>query len=401
MMEITTLLITLLLSGPINILPVAANTSNVASKSADQLTLSPISNLQESLTASAAHGTVAVVQTFPDETQGDEENSKSKEYVDCAVILSRTPPQEASKAEEGNGATPEKDPFSSPCKDRTEKEIHSSPLLPIHTQKRLTVSTPQSNTNTNTPQSPLQQQQHPPPHLQLFHDQSLLLAMTGFYPDLWHLFQTVAKYTTTERTLIDSGPKAIDIVRNVLTEPLRDGALIGGSRPFGVQALLVESNASSKRSRNGKGGTNMACYTVDPAGNWVHWGGGATCIGHEASMVRRELWESLKPVEGEVGGERKGRPATWNQALEVAMHAMIKVFHVEGKNILGDDLLDERQLQREFSAMVLFGKCNDLNSSYPACAMIDGSYLHKIYLRSVSTFKQKPFFLCYCTFSLR
>jgi 20S proteasome alpha/beta subunit len=334
---------------------------------------SPIGNLQESLTASAAHGTVAVVKTFgPSIRDGDcdSECDDGDGEGECAVILSRSPivPQELSRVayhsvEESEVELEGEEGDDIVQSTHSSMQVETTKLIPISSRGSVKVATKGVEERFIKSR----------PNLQLLHDDGLILAMTGFASDIQHLVRYVADYVSDHEHLYGGErPDACSIARDSLSDKMRKVGLVGGARPFGVQALLVES-AKHKSARKRQDSSNsIMFYTVDPSGNWIHWGGGATCIGKDAEKVRMQLHRSLHD-------NKNKRPNNWGEALGLAMDAMVKTFHGDIETL---GKLSEKEIMNEFNAIVIFGHC-DKTSQDPVCAVIDGSSIYKSYLRSV------------------
>ena len=203
------------------------------------------------------------------------------------------------------------------------------------------------------------------------HNDGLFLAMTGFASDIQHLSRYVADFVSDhEHVYGGERPDACSIARDALSDKMRQVALVGGARPFGVQALLVESAKVARGKRDTL--DSVRFYTVDPSGNWMHWGGGATCIGKDAEKLRMQIHRLLHDNTSK-------RPNNWGEALDLAMDAMVNTFHGHLEKV-GE--LTEKEIMQEFNGVVIFGYCGK-NRQNPVCAVIDGSLLYKSYIRSL------------------
>ena len=66
--------------------------------------------------------------------------------------------------------------------------------------------------------------------------------MTGFESDVNHLVRLVANVVAEHEHLYGGETPSIhSIVRNTMASYMRDATTFGGSRPFGVQGLVVEN----------------------------------------------------------------------------------------------------------------------------------------------------------------
>ena len=185
----------------------------------------------------------------------------------------------------------------------------------------------------------------------------LLVAFTGFTPDVHHLTLRSAKDYSNHLHLYGGMPMRTDKVAKNLADVVRSEASSDGGRPFGVQALVVGDRPKSKQ---------LQLYTIDPAGGCTHWSGGATAIGKGAELVRKCLHRCLRPngaskeitvedsesdddVTKKVGASR-GEPTCWMDALDRAMMAIIEAYlsgDEDGTTL--DDWLEE-------------GSCGDFGS---------------------------------------
>ena len=142
----------------------------------------------------------------------------------------------------------------------------------------------------------------------------LLVAFTGFTPDVHHLTLRAAKDYSNHLHMYGGMPMRTDKVAKNLADVVRSEASSDGGRPFGVQALVVGDRPRSKQ---------LQLYTIDPAGGCTHWSGGATAIGKDAELVRKCLLRCLRPVAENASASR-GEPTCWLDALDRAMMAIIE-----------------------------------------------------------------------------
>ena len=132
--------------------------------------------------------------------------------------------------------------------------------------------------------------------------QDTVCTMTGFTPDIQHLTGVIKRQVESHQSLY-SEPHSIHLTMRELATVMRRTAQREGSRPFGVQALMVGRDAGGWQT-----------YTVDPSGLWRHFASGATAIGRHADKVKEELKEALK--------ERKSRSA--KDGLDIAVESIMK-----------------------------------------------------------------------------
>jgi len=142
----------------------------------------------------------------------------------------------------------------------------------------------------------------------------LLVAFTGFTPDVHHLTLRAAKDYSNHLHMYGGMPMRTDKVAKNLADVVRSEASSDGGRPFGVQALVVGDRPRSKQ---------LQLYTIDPAGGCTHWSGGATAIGKDAELVRKCLLRCLRPVAENASAPR-GEPTCWLDALDRGMMAIIQ-----------------------------------------------------------------------------
>ena len=142
----------------------------------------------------------------------------------------------------------------------------------------------------------------------------LLVAFTGFTPDVHHLTLRAAKDYSNHLHMYGGMPMRTDKVAKNLADVVKSEASSDGGRPFGVQALVVGDRPRSKQ---------LQLYTIDPAGGCTHWSGGATAIGKDAELVRKCLLRCLRPVAENASASR-GEPTCWLDALDRGMMAIIE-----------------------------------------------------------------------------
>jgi len=234
----------------------------------------------------------------------------------------------------------------------------------------------------------------------------LCLAVTGFALDGAHLVRCVAESVANHEYVYgwggggspaSSGLDVHRMVREDLAPKMRDAAFVGGGRPFGVDALVVGTERRGVVGEEERVIDSMVMYTLDPSGNWKHWGGGATCIGKGAELVRKQLYQTLycKDDDDEDNDEKLSirrkhhYPKTWAQALEIAMEATFKVMDL-------DELADDKQdssnetTMADYDAVVLFG--NDSGAGrrrVSRCAVIDRQFIAETYRKCADNARQK------------
>ena len=221
----------------------ASSTSNIHGP------ISPISNLESSLTASAAHGTVIAIKAHCPTTQQP-----------CVLLLSH------GKFNENIGINTD---------TNIDTDIDTDTSNDFECFEGYSDSTFHILSNhPNSSSGPI------------------VMSMTGFTPDLHHILHHAVQcihqyrylytddpsYTQTDTTN-NSSYRIVKMIVNAICQKIRIHAMSDGGRPFGIQGLIV--------------GPGPSFYTIDPTGNWKYWGGDATAIGKHAHLIRQQLYQSL------------------------------------------------------------------------------------------------------------
>ena len=131
-----------------------------------------------------------------------------------------------------------------------------------------------------------------------------LCCFTGFSADADYLIRALQENVDSQQTLHegDSSHVTARQIVNWLSEELREAGESEGSRPYGVQALLV--GLSSQKE--------LSMYTFDPSGGYRHWCA-ATVIGR-GSIEKRKLLADLL---------QKGPVLDGAQALSIAARCLV------------------------------------------------------------------------------
>lgn len=275
----------------------------------------PNKNLGPSLAASAAAGTVVAV-TAPSGRDGQEGN--------CCVILTKSVAQRADDDEENDvdsalmisSATLTRGASDIKDDQDDDDDINASITEPELLQPICPGRYSPSLSILSTSSSPL------------------ILALTGFGPDVHHLSLSAAKVYSNHVHLYGGTVMRTDKMATVMADRLAGAAMSMGSRPYGVQALvvgdrLVSSNGGGSGGNGSVARGEMQLYTIDPAGGCRHWSGGGTVVGRDADMVRACLSRCLRPTKrGSVGVSTntggRGTPSDWTEALDRALMATIE-----------------------------------------------------------------------------
>lgn len=121
------------------------------------------------------------------------------------------------------------------------------------------------------------------------------VAWTGFAVDVETLTNQLLQYTDDRISIYNQGPPN---VAAFLASSVRKEAVYNSGRPFAVQALVVQ---------------RQRVWTIDPSGACTLWNAGATALGREASVVRKQLHAAL---------QAHGSVPSMKQALRIAIQAL-------------------------------------------------------------------------------
>jgi 20S proteasome alpha/beta subunit len=201
--------------------------------------LTPISNWQESWTASQAQSTaVAMV------------------VQDCVVILLRSPPNNVYQP-----ALP---------MDENKVQVHGLQLQRI------------GDSSSSCPMV-----QYAPSWFPV--GGQSLCAMTGLAMDVEHLTRVLQKYVDDELIIFDR-PSTTFSMMQMLSKVLRDVCMLKDTRPYGVQAMFIGCDDIDPQRKDG-----LCMYSIDPSGTWQSWGK-ATAIGKYGREMRRNLGRKLRSM---------------------------------------------------------------------------------------------------------
>jgi 20S proteasome alpha/beta subunit len=224
----------------------------------------PIENLEASVAASSAHGSVAAVSS-----QNQEEH---------VVIISFKPSETESV-----------------------QQTHDIQKKPPQKKKKKKFGLKLSNTAVSRKQF----------------GTSSISVMTGFAADVKHLTGVTLNQEESYQSLYSQAMTVDRIVRK-LSCTIQQAARPQGGRPYGVQALIVGLDHQRK----------FQLYTVDPAGGWQHYGGGATAIGRGAPDIRSQLYKTLKKHVTKPSSEED---CDASKALRIAITSLV------GKDVKDND----------------------------------------------------------------
>ena len=229
-------------------------------------------------------------------------------------------------------------------------------------------------------------------NLRILHAQSgLLIAATGFSPDVDHILNVAAGRVFSRISVYDApsfisssstSGKSVDphrLVREDLSSMMIDAAMSEGARPLGIQLLVIGQSALSSKASN----NSLEIYTIDPSGGF------RSCIGRGSAIGRgaQRVCSSLIMKEEKLNNNNYG----WRGALDRAMLAAVDALESTDE--------DEDVIKREnskYGAVVVFGKasCNSLNgrvSTASRCASVDSAIVEECYQRCCEHISSKKY----------
>ena len=330
----------------------------------------PISQLESSLAASAGQASVIAVRCD-----------------DCIVVLSMSPQQnllhnnKVSLSQTGTGTgtgTGETNTnkvgdaaaIEVVCDDSTSMHIGThtdeSSLIPIISSGPIQTqipSTPHSSITGTSTGAGRRTTRSRIMHI-LQKSSGLGLFMTGFSADTQHLSRYAAAQVSEHEHLNEgSNFYAQGLMCDVLAPRFRDATLSGGSRPFGVQALVVSSHPREGRP--------MQLMTLDPSGNYRYWHGIGACIGKDIDLCKKHLNRIVED-------ESFNSPQTWSDGLDLCMRSLLETVK-ESQNMKETP---REEILQELDAMVIF---DTHTSRRPfTSAVIRQGIIHQSFLKSFS-----------------
>ena len=184
----------------------------------------------------------------------------------------------------------------------------------------------------------------------------MCLAMTGFASDVNHLVRYVANAISEHEYLYGGEvPSVHSIVRSTLASYVRDATTHGGSRPYGIQGLMVGHDRENSKS------AKLEMFTVDPSGIFRHCVGGVAAIGKDAETVRSSMSKRLE--------EKVNKVTTLHhsiqQNLELVMRSILENIIDYEENVSQLSL----ELAKQFEAVLVFE--NGCRSKSHSCASIN------------------------------
>lgn len=293
----------------------------------DPSAISPIQQLEPSLAASQAQGTAVAVSC-----------------KDCVVLLTRSP--QSSETSFLYAQSSSESSLSSTTPSQTKSPVSNTDN---ETNKAETMwgiriaSTSASGSN----EAKLKTQ-----CIRL--GPSAVCCMTGFLPDVQHLTRVASKTIESHLALYANKPPPVSKIVRSMAGRLDRAARIEGSRPLGVQVLLLGVNPKlnaadvvGNPNANTNTNNNVLVYTLDPTGGWKHCLT-STAVGRHAQGIRPLLLEQRQRQEPESeNGKRESSSTTSSDsacsssdsddddaqsALDMAMKALL-----QGAQVKQDD----------------------------------------------------------------
>lgn len=251
--------------------------------------LSPVSNLEQSLTASSTQGTILAIkskirskstQENPDRVSFNSVScDEEEEEIPCVLVLS------LSNNNQNTGGSPSTSSTTSVIEQHDlniEDLITSSGDCYEGSKKLIRLSDGYQSPNTKMLHVMGTSYARDP----------VICGMTGFLPDVRHLIKYTARLISNHDFVYapSSSSSSMRIQKHIIlpiSKYLRQVAFSGGSgRPFGVQILFLSASSSSRVN-------DMDIYTLDPSGGYKFWNSGATVIGKKAFLARQTLYSEL------------------------------------------------------------------------------------------------------------
>ncbi|KAL3925717.1 MAG: hypothetical protein SGILL_000224 [Bacillariaceae sp.] len=233
---------------------------------------------------------------------------------DCVVILLRSPPSNVYK----------------PTLSIDENQQKNEQDLKIHGLRvqRIRLGPRGSFSSSSTPMV-----QYAPSWIPI--GAQSLCCMTGLAMDVEHVTRVLQKFADDEYNVFDIPPTTYSMTQS-LAKLFRDVCLVDGTRPYGVQAMMIGCDDVDPHQRGG-----LCMYSIDPSGTWQSWGK-ACAIGKFGREVRGLLGKKLRSM-----------PATSlssievPQALEHLVECWNEICKQQNINQRGDDDWEILILQKD------------------------------------------------------
>jgi len=376
---------------------------------------SPVNELQPSLAASVAGGTIIAARSYyrgrgpskliasnedddkvdEEYTTGNDNHNDADDDDDCLVLLFRSPMQNQQLLNVGRNLTTYSVFGSSSSSDNDDDDDH-------HHHAGLTFL---PNGPVNFPFLPAQ--------LRILHAPSgLILAATGFAPDIDHILHVAAGRVLSRSSIFDDGggtlssysrvgTKSVDphrLLREDLSSLMIDATMSDGGRPWGVQLLVIGQSALSTATAHSS--SKLEMYTLDPSGGWRSYCDSSsrsigTAIGRGAERVRSCLQRQMMDrrtlqSSSSTTDDDDVISFGWKASLDRAMMAsMIGLDDQQNDDTNDDENLSNNDdcnnmMRANFGAVVIFGTNSRAivgTSSGSRCAMINSITIEESYNR--------------------
>ena len=229
-------------------------------------------------------------------------------------------------------------------------------------------------------------------NLRILHAPSgLLVAATGFAPDVDHILNVAAGRVFSRMSVYDAPPsyslsplssstrsgKSVDphrLVREDLSSMMIDAAISDGGRPLGVQLLVV--GLSQRRTRKMQNTNSdypaLEIYTIDPSGGFRSCVGKGSAVGRGAEKVCSSLL--AKEATTENSRTEKSKHG-WRGALDRAMMAAVDALEYDGSNAIDVDTQRDDIPLAKYGAVVIFQR----QVSTSRCAAVSSTIVDECY----------------------
>ena len=226
-------------------------------------------------------------------------------------------------------------------------------------------------------------------NLRILHAPSgLLIAATGFAPDVDHILNVAAGRVFSRMSVYDApssyslsplssstrSGKSVDphrLVRDDLSSMMIDAAISDLGRPLGVQVLVIGQSALSQRRRRMQNTNSdypaLEIYTIDPSGGFRSCVGKGSAVGRGAEKVCSSLLAKEATTEKPKHG--------WRGALDRAMMAAVDALEYDGSNAIDLDVQRDDTPRAKYGAVVVFQR----QVSTSRCAAVSSAIVDECY----------------------
>lgn len=294
--------------------------------------LYPVKNLEASITASSSQASVLALRC-----------------KDCTIVVSMSPPSKDQTCNLTLSNT-----IQALDDDDDDDDLATSKaeaLIPI--TRRGPVSNLINNENSHSVPTSESRIMY---ILQEYHGLSLF--MTGFASDVQYLTRSAAGYVSQQEYLYSSAQKisANEIMREAIAPRVRDMTM-GGSRPFGIQALAISPSVKSNGAQ---------IVIIDPSGNLRYWHGLGAFIGKDKALIQKHLHKVLEREKM----TKDHLPESWDNGLKICLEALLETAE-ETQNIKETPF---EEIESELNAMVIH--CH--NEAASICQSVSKRHLSRV-----------------------